>query len=85
MWDALGGHDRGYVNLRPTFSESSLHTLHSPRWMYATIFNRLQESEILVENWLKIVRVFISHAYLASVCNLVDYAYNSGAITVKKS
>ena len=32
------GHDRGYVNLRPTFSESSFHTLHSPRWMYATIF-----------------------------------------------
>jgi len=25
MWDVLGGHDRGYVNLRPAFSESSLH------------------------------------------------------------
>jgi len=38
------GHDRGYMNLiRPTFSESSLHALHSPRWMYATIFNRLQD------------------------------------------
>jgi len=66
MWDALGGYDRGYVNLRPTFSEApfTLSTFAS-----LDVCNYLQppsrESEILAENWLKMLRVFIPHAYLA--------------------
>jgi len=70
MWDALGGHDRGYVNLRPTFLESSLHALHSPRWMHATIFTAIKRG-ILVENWLKIVHVFMPHAYLATPMGMI--------------